>query len=125
VQVVVDNPVCGDSGAFSLAVVEAVLQRVRFEGHGCAVSLASMAIAAHELEARPVSAAHAWLKQVTGWMRERPNGRHAQRAGLDAELGAFAALEAVRGFPIRIRCMAAPVEALIAGLEHYQQEKRG
>jgi nitrogen fixation NifU-like protein len=49
------NPLCGDELTVKLAVDDGVVQDVRFEGHGCAISQAAASMASDEVKGMTVS----------------------------------------------------------------------
>lgn len=50
----VANPMCGDELAFTVAVDDGVIQDIRFEGSGCALSIAAASMLTDELQGEPV-----------------------------------------------------------------------
>ena len=106
-----DNPLCGDRITLYLRVKDDVIEEIRFEGSGCAISQASASLmttavrgkkAAEALEL--VRALHA---MVTG-----PQDAPAEVR----RLGKLAAFAGVRAFPARVKCANLPWPALRAGL---------
>jgi len=47
-----DNPSCGDTLTFSLLLKNDIIEDVRFEGSGCAISQASASILSEEIKGR-------------------------------------------------------------------------
>jgi nitrogen fixation NifU-like protein len=48
------NPLCGDQLAIDLKIADNVIQEVRFQGRGCAISQASASMISEMIEGRPV-----------------------------------------------------------------------
>lgn len=48
------NPLCGDVVRIELQIENAVIQEVRFEGEGCAISLASASVLTELVQSKPV-----------------------------------------------------------------------
>ncbi len=92
------NPLCGDHLHLTLDVRNGVIQDVRFEGEGCAISKASASIMTDELKGKSVDEAEklfaAFQTSVT--------------ADVDADedplLGKLNVIGGVREFPVRIKC---------------------
>jgi len=51
------NPLCGDVVRIELQIENAVIQEVRFEGEGCAISLASASVLTELVQGKPVAEA--------------------------------------------------------------------
>jgi nitrogen fixation NifU-like protein len=50
----VENPLCGDDLGFSVAVEDGEVQDIRFEGSGCALSIAAASLLTDELQGASV-----------------------------------------------------------------------
>lgn len=48
------NPLCGDELAVDLQIEDGRIGAVRFHGHGCSISKASLSMLSEEIEGRPV-----------------------------------------------------------------------
>ena len=109
----VDNPLCGDRVTMRLRLSDGRIEAARFEGHGCAIALASASMLAGLVEGRDATEARALGAEL-----ERLLGDDAAHAAADrARLGDLVALEGTRAFPTRIRCATLPWEALRRALE--------
>ena len=51
------NPLCGDVMRIELRIENAIIQEVRFEGEGCAISLASASVLTEHVQGKPVAEA--------------------------------------------------------------------
>ncbi|MGI9591022.1 MAG: Fe-S cluster assembly sulfur transfer protein SufU [Myxococcota bacterium] len=93
------NPLCGDQIRVMLDVEDDVVQDLRFEGSGCAISTASASLMTQAVKGKPLSEA---LKLFEGF--------HAMvtadaTSEVDAShLGKLAVFAGVREFPMRVKC---------------------
>ena len=107
VKVTGANPLCGDELAFDVKLEGDRIQRVRFHGHGCAISQAAASMLAGELEGKTKTEA----AQLIQGMKELMQGREP---GVD--LGDLEALAGVRKFPVRVKCAALSWNVVESGL---------
>lgn len=105
------NPLCGDRLSVTLRLDGEQVTDLRFEGQGCAISVASASLMTEAVRgrsrgeiARLYEAVHALL---TG--RERVAGE---------ELGKLLALAGVAEYPARVKCASLSWHTLNAALEH-------
>jgi nitrogen fixation NifU-like protein len=103
------NPLCGDRIAVAVEVAGERLNRVTFEGGGCAISTASASLMTEAVNGRTVSEIEAlfaeFRKAVTG------------APGADVEpLGKLAVLCGVKDFPMRVKCATLAWHTLLAAL---------
>lgn len=94
-----ENPTCGDSIKLEVVVGEGgVLDSVRFDGRGCAISTASASLMTESLGGLPVTEAReraaTFIKALRG---ELPV------AVLDS-MGDLAAFKGIATFPVRVKC---------------------
>lgn len=91
------NPTCGDMVKVQVQVEGDLLERVQFDGEGCAISMASASIMAELLQGKTVDQARHLIEDFTALVQGQ--------APADLEsLGEAAALQGVVQFPTRIRC---------------------
>lgn len=103
------NPLCGDHLTLRLKVVDGAIAEARFEGVGCAISMASASLMTEALKGLAVSEADALF-----------TGFHALLAG-EAQpppggLGKLDVLAGVREFPSRVKCATLAWHTLQAAL---------
>lgn len=92
------NPLCGDRLTVYLKVnADDVIEDIRFEGEGCAISTASASLMTESLKGQPTSRA----EELFGGFHDLVTGSAAGSAG---KLGKLAVLEGVRAFPSRVKC---------------------
>jgi nitrogen fixation NifU-like protein len=105
------NPLCGDAVRFEMRVRDGVVEKIVFDGHGCAISISSASMLTELLEGKTVEEARDLIGTVTDFLK-------GERDGLDEEeLGDVAALEGVAKFPVRIKCALLPFVAVRDALE--------
>ena len=107
------NPLCGDKITLYLRTRDGVIEDVRFEGAGCAISTASASLMSDALKGRTEAEAEALFDGfhalVTG---------HAEpgtgRGGVP--LGKLEVLGGVAEFPTRVKCATLAWHTLLAAL---------
>jgi nitrogen fixation NifU-like protein len=106
-----DNPLCGDQLVLALTVTDGVVADARFEGSGCAISVASASLMTEVVRGLPVAEAerlferfHHLLTQEEGTPEELE------------ELGKLAVFAGVREYPIRVKCATLPWHTLHSAL---------
>ena len=102
------NPLCGDRLSITLRREGDTLTDLRFEGNGCAISMASASLMTEAVKGR----SRAEIDSLFGRMH-----RLLTEAGADsAGLGKLAALSGVREFPVRVKCASLCWHTLMAAL---------
>lgn len=107
------NPLCGDKLRLYLQLDEQdVVTNVRFEGSGCAISVASASLLTEAVKGQPKRTALSLFETVT---RRLTSDNPVSTPGI--ELGKMRALDGVREFPARIKCATLAWHALHAAFE--------
>jgi nitrogen fixation NifU-like protein len=104
------NPLCGDQLTVYASVDGNVLRDVRFEGTGCAISVASASLMTEAVKGKS-RAEVAHLYALIHDLLTRAD------APAPAEIGKLAALSGVREFPARVKCASLCWHTLNAALE--------
>lgn len=102
------NPLCGDKISLAIEVEGETIRDVRFEGSGCAISMASASLMTEAVKGRPVADAEALFGRV-----------HALVTGTgeDAgDVGKLVVLSGVRDYPSRVKCASLAWHTLRAAL---------
>ena len=105
------NPLCGDQLTVHVRLESGIIEDLKFEGSGCAISVASASLmteAVKGLDAAGFARLHASVHDVLT--------RHD--AEVPASLGKLAALGGVREYPARVKCASLSwrtLEAALAG----------
>lgn len=94
------NPLCGDQlTVYMLVNDQGVIEKVTFEGQGCAISTASASIMTEELIGKTAEQAQVIFDNfhsiVTG-------------GKCDSDLGKLAVLTGVKDYPTRVKCATLP-----------------
>lgn len=104
------NPLCGDKLTLYLRLVDGVIEDVRFEGSGCAISTASASLMTEALRGKTEAQAQALFE---GFHALLTVGDGADTA---APLGKLEVLSGVREFPVRVKCATLAWHTLQAAL---------
>jgi nitrogen fixation NifU-like protein len=90
------NPLCGDRLTITLRRGDGRVADLRFEGNGCAISMASASLMTEAVKGRTLGE----VQELFGRVH-----RLLTQTGASAEgLGKLAALSGVREFPVRVKC---------------------
>jgi nitrogen fixation NifU-like protein len=102
------NPLCGDRLTLTLLRDGERLTDLRFEGNGCAISMASASMMTEAVKGRTRGEIEALFQRVHALLTTQ---------GADAaDLGKLAALSGVREFPVRVKCASLCWHTLNAAL---------
>lgn len=106
------NPLCGDEIELTLVVQDGLVQDLRFQGHGCAISQASSSLMTTHVKGKPVAEAELMIEQF----------REMIRGTLDPSkdaniLGKLSLFQGVKDLPSRVKCAVLPWATLHAALE--------
>jgi len=102
-RAVADNPVCGDRVEVFAVVRDGRIERVSFEGTGCAISMASASLLTEAVEGKTDAQVAEIAARLERVLRGEDEGR---------DLGDLAALAGVARFPVRAACARLAWEAL-------------
>jgi nitrogen fixation NifU-like protein len=122
VEIHLNNPVCGDEIKLQLKIEDDTITDVKFSGHGCSISQASVSMMTARLKNTSVTDARALFARFTEMMHGDAG------AARDKALGDLRALQGVSKFPVRIKCALLGFDALQQLLNHHgdassEQEK--
>ena len=102
------NPLCGDQITLYIVEKDNVVKDIKFDGHGCAISMASASLMTEALKGKTIEFVdqlfHAFQDCVTGETSDTKN------------LGKLAILSGVRRFPMRVKCATLPWHTAKAAL---------
>jgi nitrogen fixation protein NifU and related proteins len=106
------NPLCGDRLTIYANLESERLQEVKFEGAGCAISVASASLLTEAVRGKTLGEFEQLFQQVHSLLTEHD-------AKVDpSTLGKLAALSGVREFPARVKCASLCWHTLRAALQH-------
>jgi nitrogen fixation NifU-like protein len=103
------NPLCGDQLTVYVRLDGDVLRELRFEGAGCAISVASASLMTEALTGKTTAEANRLFALVHDLLTRSD-------APAPPELGKLAALSGVREFPARVKCASLCWHTLQAAL---------
>jgi nitrogen fixation protein NifU and related proteins len=105
------NPLCGDRLSITLRRRGDTLEDLRFEGQGCAISVASASMMTEAVKGKDRANIDGLFKRVHALLTEPgANG---------SDLGKLAALSGVREFPARVKCASLCWHTLNAALAQH------
>jgi len=102
------NPLCGDRIALQVRTKNDVIDDIRFEGKGCAISTASASMMTEAVKGKSRAEAEALFEEFHALVTGGGNG---------ADLGKLAAFGGVSEFPLRVKCASLAWHTLKAALE--------
>jgi nitrogen fixation NifU-like protein len=107
-----NNPLCGDRLTIYANLEGDRIKEVKFEGSGCAISVASASLLTEAVRGKTVSEFEALFEEVHSLLTE-----HDSKVD-PTQLGKLAALSGVREFPARVKCASLCWHTLRAALHH-------
>jgi nitrogen fixation NifU-like protein len=102
------NPLCGDKLSVTLNLQGDVISDLKFDGNGCAISVASASLMTEAVKGRDRPSVTAMFDKVHALL--------TQADAPAADLGKLAALSGVREFPARVKCASLCWHTLNAAL---------
>ncbi len=103
------NPLCGDRLHVTVRKDATRLNDLRFDGQGCAISVASASLMSESVKGKPLAEIDALYRDIHRLLTE-----HDYQPTRD--LGKLAALSGVREFPARVKCASLCWHTLHAAL---------
>jgi nitrogen fixation NifU-like protein len=104
------NPLCGDRLTVSLRMNGDLIEDVRFDGKGCAISTASASMMTEAVKGKSKGAVAELFGRVHSILTQHD-------AASDPAIGKLAALSGVREFPARVKCATLCWHTLNAALD--------
>jgi nitrogen fixation NifU-like protein len=109
-----NNPLCGDEISVRVKVADGVVQDAAFEGQGCSISQASASMLTDKIKGMKLDDVQGLVLEFRGMM--------AGKEGADDDaLGDLVALKGVVKYPVRIKCAVLAWDTLQEGVEGYRQ----
>ncbi|HDR7846590.1 TPA: iron-sulfur cluster assembly scaffold protein SufU [Bacillus toyonensis] len=109
VTVNLNNPTCGDRIQLTMKVEEGIVQKAKFEGEGCSISMSSASMMTQAVKGKKIEEALQLSKIFSDMML----GKEYDDS---IDLGDIEALQGVCKFPARIKCATLAWKALEKGL---------
>jgi nitrogen fixation NifU-like protein len=107
------NPLCGDQLTLTLRRDGNAIADLRFEGNGCAISMASASMMTEAVKGKDRATVEALFQRIHALL--------TQPGASAADLGKLAALSGVREFPARVKCASLCWHTLNAALAQSDQ----
>jgi nitrogen fixation NifU-like protein len=107
------NPLCGDKIALHLVLDGDLVQDVKFEGAGCAISMASASLMTTILKGKTEAEARALFEEFHGLLTSNEELSLDQLETLDK----LAVFSGVRDYPLRVKCATLGWHTLTAALD--------
>jgi len=108
----IDNPLCGDVVTVRLVLAGDTIERIAFEGRGCALSRAAASMMTDRIAGSTIADATALADRFERFVAEPQDAPI-----LDDDLGDLAAFRGVRAFRSRRTCATLAFHALAAALQ--------
>jgi nitrogen fixation NifU-like protein len=110
------NPLCGDKvDIFVILGSGGRVEDVRFEGRGCAISMASASLMTELLKGKTEAEARALFERFHDMVTHEPDAGRLADATPD-DLERLEVLAGVRQFPMRVKCATLPWHTFNAAL---------
>ena len=107
-----NNPLCGDQLELSLYVKDGVIEDVRFQGHGCAIDVASASLMTSTIKGRAVAEVGILADQFRAMVRGELDPAKEPHV-----LGKLTLFQGVKDLPVRVKCAVLPWATLHSALE--------
>jgi len=107
------NPLCGDKIALHVVLDGDLVQDVKFEGAGCAISMASASLMTTILKGKTEAEARALFEQFHDLLTSNEEASLDQLEALDK----LAVFSGVRDYPLRVKCATLGWHTLNAALD--------
>jgi nitrogen fixation protein NifU and related proteins len=105
-----ENPSCGDSLKLEVVVRDGVVDRVRFDGRGCAISTASASLMTEQVRGKTVAEAR---EMAQGFIRAMRGESSPESLDAMEDLAAF---KGVIRLPVRVKCATLAWHAFLSSL---------
>jgi nitrogen fixation protein NifU and related proteins len=116
------NPLCGDKLQMYFSVDENnKIIDARFEGSGCAISVASASLLTETVIGLDTARALEFFAAMVSRLSGRANETQGEDVVEDIDLGKLRALEGVKEYPSRVKCATLAWHALNSALRDIRQ----
>ena len=105
------NPLCGDRVHVYVILKDDVIEDIRFDGNGCAISTASASLMSEAVKGRTIDEAKAIFEKFLALVTH-PDDAHDTSA-----LGKLEAFGGVGRFPARVKCATLAWHTLVAAVD--------
>lgn len=108
------NPLCGDELKLHLKFQDGRVADIKFEGNGCAISMASASMLTEDLKGRTIEEVERRIDQFRSFIRE---GIEPEGESLDD----LSSLAGVAQLPVRVKCATLAWTTMEQGLKQIKQ----
>jgi len=109
------NPLCGDQLSVTVKLAGDKIDDVKFDGSGCAISVASASLMTEAVRGKSVTEFEALRSKVHELLTQHDSSIDPM------SLGKLGALSGVREFPARVKCASLCWHTLEAALQHQSE----
>lgn len=109
------NPLCGDKITVYLLINNDMVEKISFQGSGCAISMASASLLTEAIKGKTVAQAKNIFGQFHNLITK------AQTTDMES-LGKLAVLSGVSAYPMRVKCATLAWHTLMAAINNEQRE---
>lgn len=107
------NPLCGDEISIYVVINEGKVDKISFQGEGCAICKASASLMTEALKGLSMDAAKAKTEAFIRLLND-------EKQSIPTDLGELEALLGVRNFPARLKCATLAWHTFLNALEGKQ-----
>jgi len=105
------NPLCGDDIVLQVVVADGIVQDIRFQGQGCAISKASSSLMTVNVKGKPLAEAERMVEEFRAMIRGTLD------TAVDPNiLGRLSLFQNVKNLPSRVKCAVLPWATLHSAL---------
>jgi len=105
------NPICGDRVTITLILKDDVVEDIRFDGTGCAISTASASLMTEHVKGKTAEEVEEAFERFHQLVTGNPG-----EVELAPELGKLVVFSGVCEYPVRVKCATLAWHTLIAAL---------
>ena len=111
-----NNPLCGDNVHVYLKLNnQRKVEDISFEGHGCAISMASASIMTDLIKGKSDNEAKEIIEDFLGMIKENPNLKSSILK--EDEKTKLMCLSGVKQYPMRVKCATLSWHTLVSAME--------
>jgi len=116
-----NNPLCGDNVHVYLKLNnQRKVEDISFEGHGCAISMASASIMTDLIKGKSDNEAKEIIEDFLGMIKENPNLKSSILK--EDEKTKLMCLSGVKQYPMRVKCATLSWHTLVSAMENDEKE---
>nr|WP_320133600.1 SUF system NifU family Fe-S cluster assembly protein [uncultured Holophaga sp.] len=106
------NPLCGDDIEVSLIIEDGIVQDLKFQGHGCAISQASSSLMTTNVKGKTVAEAEKLVEEFRAMIRGTLDPTKDPNV-----LGRLSLFQGVKDLPSRVKCAVLPWATLHSAIQ--------